>query len=435
MSKAVEELLRTAGRIVIAQESVEHEVRTLATTSSEALSYLGVLEESLWEIAWQQSLQTAELRAIRNLLEAPLTTQAKELRRRAEHSYANGWIDEAFADFTASERNNPYDFVVQMALGNISFFHRNDTEGALAHFEKAAKYAVPESPRFAALALLHAALVEQRRGAHKFAYAATERALALAEDWPEAHYQHARYCSLLGIHRAALQHIHAAVSADRYYLAKLMPEKAFSGMRDQLQGYLEYIRRQVHGVAAAELESATRVYEQTPFLQPSNEDLLLAAEWHKRGSILDNWNALCAVRGSVAKWLSASTVGTSSESHPVTRRLHEEYAQWKQRTKQRLLAISCLVGASLGSLLSALVLRPSSIGIAFLTLAVLFSLILGALVYKVLWEVMYRLTWMRRYAPQTRKAYEAHDSLQRELYALSFTKPWSQIVAPCVPSK
>ena len=47
------------------------------------------------EVIDRLDLQSQALEAIKEILERPLDTQAKELRKRAEVAYLNNWIDEA----------------------------------------------------------------------------------------------------------------------------------------------------------------------------------------------------------------------------------------------------------------------------------------------------------------------------------------------------
>ncbi len=50
-------------------------------------------------VLWKLEMQQATLNNILATLQAPLDTQAKELRQRAEYAYLQGWYDEALTDF------------------------------------------------------------------------------------------------------------------------------------------------------------------------------------------------------------------------------------------------------------------------------------------------------------------------------------------------
>jgi tetratricopeptide (TPR) repeat protein len=165
-------------------------------------------------------MQTETLTGILKVLQAPLDTQAKELRRRAERAYTNGWIDDALEDFLESEKKNRYDFTVHLSLGNIYLFHKRDPKKALEYYGKAAKYAEPYSPYHAALALLHIGLIRYLQGDFQKAYEATSKALKISPTFFEAHYQHAQYCAILGKHDEAIKHLKIAIRGNRYYCVK-----------------------------------------------------------------------------------------------------------------------------------------------------------------------------------------------------------------------
>lgn len=93
------------------------------------------------ETIWLLQLQEAHLKSILETLQAPLDTSARELRRRAERAYENGWYEEALADFLDSAERNYQDFAVHRSIANIHLFHRRDLNAALEYFLKTAKYA------------------------------------------------------------------------------------------------------------------------------------------------------------------------------------------------------------------------------------------------------------------------------------------------------
>ena len=76
------------------------------------------LSGGLQKSVWQLERNREELKNIcRGLLSAPLDTQSKELRVRAEIAYQNGWfLPEALEDFLQAEQKNKYDFAVHISI-------------------------------------------------------------------------------------------------------------------------------------------------------------------------------------------------------------------------------------------------------------------------------------------------------------------------------
>ena len=91
-------------------------------------------EFGISEVVWQIEQNREVLQNILDVLMAPLDTQAKELRRRAEDSYANGWFDDALEDFLESEKKNKYDFSVHISLGMIYLFQMGNKKKAYESF-------------------------------------------------------------------------------------------------------------------------------------------------------------------------------------------------------------------------------------------------------------------------------------------------------------
>jgi hypothetical protein len=91
------------------------------------------VEDGLRELSYKLDLQSNTLQAIKEILERPLDTQAKELRKRAEFAYLNGWIDEAEADLLESEKKNYQDFIALHILGNINYYHRKNHQKELEY--------------------------------------------------------------------------------------------------------------------------------------------------------------------------------------------------------------------------------------------------------------------------------------------------------------
>lgn len=112
-------------------------------------------------LLWKLELQQETLQDILTTLQSPLSTEARELQKRAEFAYQQGWYNEALDDFLASEERNYQDFAIHQAIANIYLYHKRPPclEKAREYYLKAGKYAAPYSRYHAALGYLYAAFV------------------------------------------------------------------------------------------------------------------------------------------------------------------------------------------------------------------------------------------------------------------------------------
>ncbi len=222
-----------AKSIVAGEEAIQTALSTMGEKSERYLSDISYgLESGLeglaaafqWgiaEIVYHLELQSEELQRIVEVLEAPLETQAKELRRRAEFAHGNGWIDEALADFLEAEKKNYADFTIHQSLGNI-YLGKNDLIKAQEYFEKAAKYARPHSSYYTAYALWHLARVKYQQGDISAAYEATKEATRIEPGLVQALYDHARHCALLMKQEESMSNLRKAIEIDRNYSLKAL---------------------------------------------------------------------------------------------------------------------------------------------------------------------------------------------------------------------
>lgn len=177
-------------------------------------------EWGISEVIWQIEQNREVLRDILEVLSTPLDTQAKELRRRAEKAYSNGWIDDALDDFLESEKKNRYDFSIHISLGMIYVFCKIDKEKALSYFEKAIKYAKPKSAYYTGYALLYKGLIKFDFGEVDDAEKCTEEAILLSPDLTEAIYQNAQYNAQLKNEGKSITNLEEAVKQDKHYCLK-----------------------------------------------------------------------------------------------------------------------------------------------------------------------------------------------------------------------
>lgn len=204
-------------------------------------------------LLWKLEMQNATLQGILATLQAPLDTQARELRRRAEDAYLNGWYDEALADLLESEQKNYQDFAVHQAIGNIYLYHRRPAglDNSREYYLKAGKYATPRSARHAALGFLHAGWVCYLQGNPVAAIEHTRRAIDLYPAFTEAFYNHAKFAAVAGRADLAIPSLKQAIGADRNYAVKARADADFDGIEAEVTGLLDGLRREARQEAEA----------------------------------------------------------------------------------------------------------------------------------------------------------------------------------------
>jgi len=265
IDRVVKAQIETADNIIVSQERIISEIDRAALGIDRVAdgleSLAATFEWGFSELVWQLEEQREILRDILRVLQAPLDTQAKELKKRAEYAYRNGWFDDALKDFIESEEKNRYDFTIHQNLGNIYLFEKKNPEKALEYYEKAAKYATPKSPYHASIAFLHIGLIRYLQGNFQKAYGATLKALELSPDLYEACYQHAQYCASLGKYAEAVEHLKIAIAGDRYYCVKADSEKDFDVMKGQLISLFGELRGKACDWAKKEIKRAEELIQ------------------------------------------------------------------------------------------------------------------------------------------------------------------------------
>ena len=223
--------MKSANSIVSSQERIHEGIDALSykiNDVNEGLSGLkAAFEFGISEVVWQIEQNRKVLKNILEVLLAPLDTQAKELRKRAEEAYSNGWIDEALVDFLESEKKNKYDFSVHISIGIIYLFSKKDNEKALEYFEKATKYSKPKSNYHASFALLHAALIKYKFKLIEEAALLSDEACKFTPNLAEALYQNAFYHALLSKPDISIPCLKKAIKLDINYCEKILSENSF----------------------------------------------------------------------------------------------------------------------------------------------------------------------------------------------------------------
>jgi tetratricopeptide (TPR) repeat protein len=243
-NKIIKAEAKAANSIIISQDHIADKIDIATRDMTKGFQELQAsFDWGFSEMIWQIEQQREVLKDILKVLQAPLDTQAKELKKRAEYAYQNGWIDDALKDFLGSEKKNRYDFTIHQNLGNIYLFIMKKPDKALEYYEKAIKYATPKSSYYTSVSLLHKGLVKYLKKDFKAAYKATLRAIELSPDYYEAHYQHAQYCANLGKYDEAIKHIKKAIAeGDIYYCLKADSEKDFDVMKEQLKSLFKELQ-------------------------------------------------------------------------------------------------------------------------------------------------------------------------------------------------
>lgn len=232
----------------ITNDLIKTEIKSLNYSIGEISEGLQGLQSSFeWGIAsvvWQIEQNRTLLLNILDVLKAPLDTQAKELRTRAQEAFSNGWFDDAEIDYLESEEKNRYDFTVHISLGLIYLFHKINKEKALEYFEKAIKYAKPKSNYYTSYALLHKAIIMLDLNKVEEAERATQEAITLSPDLREAYYQNAQYNALLGNTELSFKSLIHCVKYDINYLLKYDNDPLFEKCKAELNNSLENVRKE-----------------------------------------------------------------------------------------------------------------------------------------------------------------------------------------------
>jgi len=253
ISKSTKAMIATqimsANYIIASQDAIKDGIDNLAYGIDRVEQGMAGLQAAFeWgiaEVVWQIEQNRQVLRTILEVLSAPLDTQAKELRKRAEEAYANGWFDDALDDFLESEKKNRYDFSIHISLGMIYLFNKTDKTKAMEYFEKAAKYARPKSSYHASFALLHAALIKRDENKLEDAERLTAEAIELSPDFAEAFYQNAQYNAQLKNSHKCISNLEKAIKIDKNYCIKADHDEMFNTVRDEVNYSFKRLRDEI----------------------------------------------------------------------------------------------------------------------------------------------------------------------------------------------
>jgi ElaB/YqjD/DUF883 family membrane-anchored ribosome-binding protein len=226
---------------------------------------------SMGDVIWKLEVQNDKLASIVETLQAPLDTLAKELRKRAEDAYNNGWYVEALKDFLKAANKNYQDFAVHRSIGNIYLYHLIDLPKALQYFRNAAKYSRPRDSRQAAEAEYFAGVVcslqQDFTNALEHARAATE----LNPEFYDAFYMRAGFAGMLGDAGAATENLETAVGGDARYHERAKTSPVFEKVRPQVQSLLDRMMEEVRGKAEQNSEAIENLRGRCDELLPKDQ--------------------------------------------------------------------------------------------------------------------------------------------------------------------
>jgi tetratricopeptide (TPR) repeat protein len=300
--RVLEDQLEQTYKIIASEEAIADIISEVDNTLVSGFSMLGaglqelcfITEDGLREVCDRLDLQNKTLEAIKEILEKPLDTQAKELRKRAEEAYLNNWIEEAETDLLEAEKKNYQDFIVHQILGNIYYHHKGNYEKALEYYEKAAKYAIPRSQKHAGNALLCAAMVHYKRGELHDAYKSTKTAIELSLN--DSHvlsqvlYNHAGYAAKTGYVEEAIDFLKKSVLIDPMYLITADRDERFSYDKAKVRELDEHLRNEKKKIVDELLEaikSAAKEAESVGICLSLETQLAGITELYTRNSYLD----------------------------------------------------------------------------------------------------------------------------------------------------
>jgi hypothetical protein len=250
------ELARTQARnssISIVQGAITN--LQLAGIAQEIGQLRADFDWALGEVLLRFDLQQKGLEAILGRIQAPLDTRAKELRRRAEYAYEQGWFEEALSDFLESERKNYQDFTIYEAVANIFLYHREPPglDKAREYYLKFSKYAAPVGPKLSALGYMYAGFVcyLQRDDSAAIRYEA--EATQSDPDLTEAFYNHAKFAAAAGQTEIALPSLRTAALRNRKYLERAINDPDFGGSQAGSSLLVEKVLSAVYSAVETEI--------------------------------------------------------------------------------------------------------------------------------------------------------------------------------------
>ncbi len=254
ISGAIESQLEKTDEVIASNEAVADMISEVNNTLTSGFTMLGaglqelcfITEDGFREVIDRLDIQNETLEAIRVILEGPLDTQAKELRKRGDAAYVNGWLDEAESDLLEAEKKNYQDFITYYILGNV-YYKKKNYQKALEYYQKSVKYATVESKEYvshASKALLRAGMVYYEIGQLSEAYKSTKLAIELTPQDSHILYNHARYAAKMGYTDEFIGCLTKNIRKDANYLITADRDEMFSDAKEEIKKLAENLRRE-----------------------------------------------------------------------------------------------------------------------------------------------------------------------------------------------
>jgi len=286
--------LASANAIIVSQERISEGIDNVACgverVEQGIFELKSAFEWGISEVVWQIEQNRAVLKDILEVLMAPLDTQAKERRKRAQEAYTNGWIEDAEEEFLESEKLNKFDFSIHMSLGMIYLFNRIDKEKALSYFEKAIKYSKPKSTFYTSYALLYKALIHFDMGNNNDAEKSSAEAIRLSPKFTEAIYQNAQYnAQLLNIDKS-MANLEKAIKSDKLYCLKANKDKMFDPIRESVNKLFEKLRNEEKKKAQNSFIQLSEIHNASKpiIVDISRENFINASSWLTKSKKFDS---------------------------------------------------------------------------------------------------------------------------------------------------
>ena len=311
--------MASANAIITSQERVNDGIENIAYGTERVEQGIyglqAAFEWGISEVVWQLEQNREMLKSILEVLQAPLDTKARERRKRAERAYANNLIPEAEEEFLESEKLNKFDFTIHISLGMIYLFHNAEKDKALECFEKAIRYAKPESPYHASYSLLYKALILYVNGQIVDAEKCTQKAIELSPDFTEALYQNAQYNAQLRNVQKSIANLTKAIKIDKNYCLKIDKDEMFHPIKSEVNKLFERLKDEVgnstinlcnnieSGIKEAnEIIHNSPTFKNSPFtVQEFNIELTKIHNLMERNSYFDGIDALSVAKDLVKK--------------------------------------------------------------------------------------------------------------------------------------
>ncbi len=250
-------LVSQAQEMIITQIASTDRIVSSRGRSEDAIQYIGydmksvgqgmrglqaAFEWGISDVVWLVEKNTEEFRNVMMDICPFSDEQIDKVRYQAGNAYVKGNIQEALGKFLELKSFIQNDFSNTISLGMVYLFHEVDKEMALDYFNMAIGYVKPFSSYYVSYALLYKALIKRDFGLIEEAEECSREAIKLSPGFDEAVYQNAQYNALLKRPEKAIPLLKQVIKRDIVYCLKIMREKDFEQIKDEVMKMFEEIR-------------------------------------------------------------------------------------------------------------------------------------------------------------------------------------------------